>query len=93
MFQFLAKSIVDFAMGVPQSVLSIRARSKLEILQYEIFACGAVSLSVRGAFLGCTKYVLSQEMGNVRKCTVFFGQVDLQIFVCSSSQSARCELL
>lgn len=43
-------------------------------------------------FLVRLKDVLSQEMGNVRKCRVFTGQVGMQVFLCSLSQPAHREL-
>lgn len=52
MLQFLAKSIVDLAMSIPQSILSILAIGKFKTLQYDVFTCRTVSSRVRGAFLG-----------------------------------------
>lgn len=51
MFQFLAKSIIDLAMSIPQSILSIFAEGKFKVLQYDVFTCRAVSSRVRCAFL------------------------------------------
>ena len=50
MLQFLPKSIVDFAMSIPQSILSILAEGKFNILQYDVLTCRTVPLNVRRVF-------------------------------------------
>lgn len=52
MLQLLAKSGIDSTVSVPQSDLSILAKGKSEILQYDIFTGRAVSLRVRCAIAG-----------------------------------------
>lgn len=62
MLQFLAKSGIDSTVSVPQSNLSILAKGKTEILQYDIFTGRAVSLRVRCAI--AELYERCTEPGN-----------------------------
>lgn len=62
MLQFLAKSIVDLAVSIPQSILSVLRQGEFEILQYEVFTCRAVSSRVRHASLEV--YERCTEPGN-----------------------------
>ena len=62
MLQVLAKSIIDLAMSIPQSILSILAESKFKILQYDVFTCRTVPGNIRCAFLEV--YVGRTEPGN-----------------------------
>ena len=62
MLQFLAKSIVDLAVSIPQSILRILRQGKFIVLQYDVFTCRTVSSRVRYVFVEV--YERCTEPGN-----------------------------